>query len=105
MLVPHEVCIQHACFLSLVAPVEDLKDVSADKLVISVDGDHNRVLSAVIERPHVDVLQGSHSLAILDESVTLFVDTVEGKIVAIDCSTAVSGLVVNKDYFVIAVVL
>jgi len=53
--------VENPCPFGLIAPVEHLEGVSADELVVRIDGDHVVVPPAVLGARHVNVFDGSHS--------------------------------------------
>ena len=91
--------------LGLVGPVEDLQHVSANQLVIAADNCHNGVLSAIVDRGKVDVLEGKGSPNVFDVGIALLVDGVEAEEAAKDFVAIVGGSVIDDHYPVVGVVL
>jgi hypothetical protein len=38
LLIPHEICVEDSCLLSLVSPVEYLQYISTDELIVGIEG-------------------------------------------------------------------
>lgn len=100
-----EVGVDNSCFLGLVSPVEDLKYVSADQLVVAINIEDDRILAAVVLRSKVEVGEWSSSIIVFDVGVTLLVDGEEAEVVSVYLSTAVVGAVVDDHQLIVGIIL
>ena len=100
-----KVRVNDSSFLALIGPVEDLQHVPADELVIAVEIDNDGVLSAMVDRGKVNVLEGKGPPNVFDVSIALLVDGVEAEEAAEDFVAIVGGSVVDDDHLVVGVVL
>ena len=102
---PIKVGVDDSGFLALVGPVEDLQHVPANKLIIAVESEDDGVLSAIVDRGKVDVLEGKGSPNVFDVGIALLVDGVEAEEAAEDFVAIVGGSVIDDHYPVVGVVL
>lgn len=100
-----KVGVDYSGLLSLVGPVEDLKDVSANQLVIAVDGEYDGVPAAVVDGSEVEVGEGRGPVGVFEVGVALLVDGEEGEVGPVDLVAAVGGAVVDDHHPVVGVVL
>lgn len=105
LLVFVKVGVDYSCFGGLISPVKDPEHVSANQLIVAVNDDNDGVLGAVVDGGEVDVLEGSESPRVLDVSVFVFGDGVEGEEAAVEPFAAVGGGVVDEHHLVVRVVL
>ena len=105
MLEPIKVRIDDSCLFGLIAPVKDLKHISTDKLIISIEGDNYGIFTTMVDRGKVNVLKSGNSFGVLDISVALLVDCIETEEVTVDFTTAIGGSIIDYDHFVIGVIL
>ena len=102
---PVKVGVDDARLLALVDPVEDLQHVPADELIVAVECEDDGVLSAVVDRGQVDVLEGSGAPRVFDVGVELLVDGVEAEEAAVEWVAIVGGSIVHNNHPVVGVVL
>ena len=100
-----EVRVDNSRLLCLMGPVEELKHVSSNQLVVAVNNDHNRVLAAMIDGGEVNVLKRISPPRVFNVKKVFFVDGVEAEEVAIYLLAAVSGGIVDDDHFVVGIIL
>ena len=105
LLVQVVVGVEDARFLGCVSPVKDFEHIPTIQFVISVEGNHDRVLAAVVQSCEVDVLQGRYPLRVFNVSIAGFVDLVKLKVFAVNLTAAVSRGIVDDDGLVVRVVL
>lgn len=89
----------------MIGPVEDLKHVSTDELIISIKSKHYRVLTTVINRCIITVMKCTSPLRVLYIGVMFLVNRVKTKIVTVDFTAIVTGMIIDNNRFVVGVIL
>lgn len=93
--------VENSYFFGLITPVKNLEGISADKLVVSINGNYDLILSTMLRTRNVDVFDCSNSDLVFDVSIMCWINAIEFEISTIGISTAVSGRIINYYYFVV----
>jgi len=105
LLIPIKISINDSCFFCLITPVENLQNISTNKLIISVKSYHYWIFGAVLYANFINILQSCYSLCVLNVNIIFLVNLIKFKISTINVATAISWSIINNNSFVISVVL
>lgn len=103
--VPIEIGVNDGWFFPLVHGIEHFKNVSSDKLVVSIESKGNLILLAVVVGSLIDIFQGGHPVGIDDQRGLVLPNAIEFEVLPHDISASIGWGIVDDNGVIVRVVL
>lgn len=99
------VWVYNCSFFGLICPVKNLKNISANQLIVLIGGNNYRISGTVIDNRIKIIGDGCDPFAIGNQSIVLFIDLMVHEIFLIHLYSSIYWGIIDEDNFVICIIL